>query len=88
MLLTMVTMNKETIADLNRERSQKYYAKHRERLMERIYCECGQLVTRGGLADHKKRSRHRNNMIRIEFMKLKDSCTKCPQVLMAETVET
>ena len=69
-----------------RQYSRKYHAKNRDKKMEKIQCECGQMVTRGGMWDHKRRSRHRNNMIAIEFMKLKKQCEPC-KILVAETVK-
>jgi len=76
--------NEETIKQRNRGYAKKWYSKNREKLMERVECECGMIVTRGGLWDHKRRSRHKNNMMRIEFMKLRDICYP----VMLETIET
>ena len=45
-----------------REYAKANYHKHVEYRKEKILCECGALVTRAGIADHRKRSLHKNNL--------------------------
>jgi len=55
--------------------SKKVYHRYTERRKELIECECGMRVSRAGIASHRKRSLHANNMALIE--KLKNHYEKC-----------
>ena len=41
-----------------RQRDKNKYEKNKEKLKEKITCECGAIVRRGGIAEHKKTMKH------------------------------
>ncbi len=54
--------NKEQIA----EKKQQYYLKHKDKIAERekqkITCDCGYVISKGGLAEHKRTKKHQDLM--------------------------
>ena len=54
--------NKEKILEKVRE----YYEGKKEKLKEKIQCECGSIISRGGLSQHKKSLKHQNYLKSLE----------------------
>jgi len=60
------------------ERSKKlYHEKHKYRRRQLVQCECGMMVSRAGLSDHKRRSLHANNMELIKKIQEKYKLGEC-----------
>lgn len=58
-------VNKERI----KENCREYYEENKERIKayarEKVTCECGDTVSRGGIATHRKTQNHKNKMLKL-----------------------
>jgi hypothetical protein len=50
--------NKEKRKEKRRESDKKRYEKNKEKLKEKVKCECGSIVSKSGLTQHKKSQKH------------------------------
>jgi hypothetical protein len=65
-------MSKNKTEDM-KEYNKKYYEKNKDKLHEKIMCECGEEYSKYKKSTHKKTQKHRNKMMEIEIKKLKTS---------------